>query len=49
VVELLERNGFNGWYVLEQDTAIDAIPAAGDGPVVDARSSVEFLRSLAPA
>jgi len=49
VAEVLERNGFRGWYVLEQDTALDAIPARGEGPVVAARLSVEFLGSLALA
>jgi inosose dehydratase len=46
VIEVLESGGFDGWYVLEQDTAFDAEPAPGAGPVVDARASVEFLRSL---
>ncbi len=46
VIEVLESGGFAGWYVLEQDTALDAEPAPGAGPVVDARASVEFLRSL---
>jgi inosose dehydratase len=49
VVEVLEQHGYDGWYVLEQDTAFDSEPAAGEGPVVDARMSVEFLKSLAPA
>jgi len=48
-VELLERNGFKGWYVLEQDTAFDAEPAASEGPVIDARLSVEFLESMTSA
>ena len=43
VVEVLERSGFEGWYVLEQDTALDAEPAPGEGPVADARLSLEFL------
>lgn len=46
VIEVLESSGYVGWYVLEQDTALDEEPAAGDGPLVDARVSVEFLRSL---
>ena len=48
VADVLERNGFDGWYVLEQDTAIDAEPAVAEGPIVDARLSVEFLETLAP-
>jgi hypothetical protein len=35
--------------VLEQETALDAEPATGEGPAVDARLSVEFLESLALA
>ena len=46
VVEVLERHGFDGWYVLEQDTALDADPAPGDGPIVDARASVAYLAAL---
>lgn len=46
MIELLESSGYVGWYVLEQDTALDAEPAPGAGPLVDVRVSVEFLRSL---
>jgi inosose dehydratase len=49
VIEVLEQHGFEGWYVLEQDSALDAEPSLGEGPVVDARQSVEFLQSLTPA
>lgn len=51
VVQALEEHGYRGWYVLEQDTALDsdAIPD-GTGPVEDVGRSVEFLRRcLAPA
>jgi inosose dehydratase len=44
VVRALERSGYRGWYVLEQDTALDGAPALGAGPVSDVRRSVEFLR-----
>ncbi len=47
VVEVLEASGFAGWYVLEQDTALEAEPAPAEGPVADARLSLEFLGSLA--
>lgn len=47
VVEVLEQDGFEGWYVLEQDVSLDADPAPGEGPVVDADKSVRYLRSLA--
>ena len=47
VVAALEDRGFGGWYVLEQDCALDADPPAGEGPIADARRSVAFLRDLA--
>jgi len=43
----LERSGYGGWYVLEQDTALaDAVPAAGAGPSEDVRRSIAFLVAL---
>jgi len=48
VVVELERSGYAGWYVLEQDTAIlGRPPAAGEGPVDDVRRSIDFLRGVA--
>src|SRR5439155_9132647 len=48
VVVELERSGYAGWYVLEEDTAIlGATPAAGEGPVDDVRRSIAFLRGVA--
>jgi inosose dehydratase len=46
-VRALERAGYEGWYVLEQDCALPSadIPA-GEGPIDDVRRSVDFLRSL---
>jgi inosose dehydratase len=46
IVRLLEDGGYQGWYVLEQDTVL-AGPPDGDGPLADVRSSVEYLRGLA--
>jgi inosose dehydratase len=44
----LERGGYEGWYVLEQDMAIlGAIPAPGEGPIDDVRRSVDYLQRLA--
>jgi inosose dehydratase len=43
----LERCGFQGWYVLEQDISLDAEPAPGEGPIDSAHQSFEFLRGLA--
>ena len=43
----LERQGYDGLYVLEQDVAItDGEPPLGEGPVRDVAKSVAFLRSL---
>lgn len=48
-IAVLEASGYDGWYVLEQDTDIGAeTPAPGTGPVESARASLDFLRSLAP-
>jgi len=47
VVAELERSGYGGWYVLEQDTAIlGAPPAPGTGPMLDVRRSIDFLTSV---
>jgi inosose dehydratase len=43
IVAELERAGYRGWYVLEQDVTLDAVPAPGEGPVHDVRHSIEFL------
>ena len=47
VIEHLERSGFDGWYVLEQDVAITgAKPELGFGPIEGVRKSVNYLRGL---
>jgi inosose dehydratase len=38
--------GYDGWFVLEQDNALNAEPAIGAGPFADAKASVEFLRQV---
>jgi len=44
IVLKLEAAGYQGWYVIEQDTAITgAIPEAGGGPISDVRTSVNYL------
>lgn len=48
IVTSLEDDGYNGWYVLEQDTILPTEPE-GEGPVVDVRASIEHLRSVAAA
>lgn len=46
IVSALGAAGFDGWYVLEQDTILDGAPA-GEGPKVDVRTSKAYLESLA--
>ena len=47
VITLLEQDGYEGWYVLEQDVAITGDePVAGHGPVEDVKASVDYLRTL---
>ncbi len=47
IVRSLERTGYDGWYVMEQDTVLDAEPGPGEGPVADVRASLEFLERVA--
>jgi inosose dehydratase len=47
VIRHLEGRGYRGWYVLEQDCSLTGEPDDGEGPLIDARASVEFLRELA--
>ena len=44
MVGRLERSGYRGWYVLEQDTVVDAEPDEGEGPVTDVRKSLTYLQ-----
>ncbi len=47
VIASLESAGYDGWYVLEQDTAITgAEPAPGEGPIEDVQANVTYLREL---
>ena len=43
IVMTLRTNGFNGWFVMEQDTILDGEPTDG-GPINDVRMSVAYLR-----
>jgi inosose dehydratase len=45
IVRTLQADGYTGWYVMEQDTVLDAEPT-GPGPVEDVAASVAYLRSL---
>jgi inosose dehydratase len=43
IVQALEKAGYQGWYVLEQDAALYGPPPQGSGPVLDVRRSLDFL------
>jgi inosose dehydratase len=45
IVGSLRGRGYDGWYVLEQDTILTGEPR-GEGPVADVRASAEHLRSV---
>jgi inosose dehydratase len=47
IVGRLEGAGYDGWYVLEQDTVLAVEPSGEGGPVDDAAASVRYLESLA--
>jgi inosose dehydratase len=49
IVRALEDAGYEGWYVLEQDSALYGPPEPGTGPIRDVRRSVEFLSGMARA
>jgi inosose dehydratase len=47
VVEELEAEGYDGWYVLEQDASLaSGAFEPGTGPIEDQRRSMEYLRSV---
>ena len=48
IVKTLRSNGFDGWFVMEQDTILAGEPT-GEGPVHDVRTSVAFMRDCVPA
>jgi inosose dehydratase len=43
VVLSLEDQGYRGWYVHEQDSALVVEPAENEGPVADLRISIDWL------
>jgi inosose dehydratase len=45
IVGSLQGRGYDGWYVLEQDTILTGEPR-GDGPVADVWASAEHLRAV---
>jgi inosose dehydratase len=46
IVSALEAAGYQGWYVLEQDSTLPGEPPADAGPIDEVRRSLEFLESL---
>ena len=48
IVKTLEDNGYDGWYVMEQDNILDGEPQ-GRGPLADVLASVAFLQGVVPA
>lgn len=46
ILASLDAAGYDGWFVLEQDQVLHSEPAAGDGPVEDARASADYLRGV---
>jgi inosose dehydratase len=45
IVATLRDNGFDGWFVLEQDTILDGEPV-GQGPLRDVLASVAYLQQV---
>jgi len=45
IVEHVRARGYDGWYVLEQDTILTGEPT-GEGPVADVWTSAEHLRTV---
>jgi inosose dehydratase len=45
LITALRATGYDGWYVLEQDTVLPAEPD-DEGPVADVRACVAYLRNL---
>ena len=46
VIEALERSGYEGWYVLEQDVMLNEEPAAGGGPKDNVARSLAYLTNV---
>jgi inosose dehydratase len=46
VLSRLRENGYDGWFVLEQDTALTSEPAPDAGPVASARQSLDYFRRI---
>ncbi len=46
VIEELERSGYEGWYVLEQDIMLDEEPSADGGPKDNVARSLAYLTKV---
>jgi inosose dehydratase len=47
VIQVLEARGYQGWYVIEQDTALtEGLPAEGEGPIHEVRTSMQYLTDV---
>ena len=44
VLDVLDRSGYDGWYVLEQDIMLETDP--GDGPAKEVGKSLAFLKDV---
>ncbi|MEV8096752.1 TIM barrel protein [Kitasatospora sp. NPDC085879] len=47
LIGTLETHGYQGWYVMEQDTVLNGLPTAGQGPLRDVRASLDHLSRIA--
>lgn len=45
IVTTLRSSGFDGWFVMEQDTVLDAEPT-DEGPLRDVQASVTFMQTV---
>nr|WP_308217298.1 TIM barrel protein [Streptantibioticus silvisoli] len=48
IVASLTAAGYDGWYVMEQDTVLDTGPAEGAGPLADVTAGLDYLRAAVP-
>ncbi|MEU8123512.1 TIM barrel protein [Spirillospora sp. NPDC049024] len=47
IIRTLEIAGYEGWWVMEQDTVLTGEPAPGAGPYGDVRRSLDYLAGVA--
>lgn len=46
VITALEASGYDGWYILEQDTSLESEPATGEGPAAEVKESLVHLEEV---